>query len=152
MSSLKWSNIESVFKLSSDFETQTEADCNRVKLMFECLLCLPMKIFISCDSSSLTKLKRHVSCTHPSQVSLYNTLYQTKRRSSNEHWPPANQSKIDPFVDNQHCLRPVHVSQKQLDTLIFRHIIDDGQALTLVRSESFRNLILRLAPKRHIML
>ena len=31
------------------------------------------------------------------------------------------------------------------------HIIDDGQALTLVRSESFRNHILRLAPKRHIM-
>ena len=48
-------------------------------------------------------------------------------------------------------LRPAHVSQKELDTLILRHIIDDGQALTLVRSESFRNLILRLAPKRHIM-
>ena len=94
MSSSKWSNIESMFKLSSDSETQTEADCNRVKLKFECLLCLPMKKLISCDSSSLTNLKRHMSCTHPSQVSLYNTLYQTKRRSSNEDWPPAKQSRL----------------------------------------------------------
>ena len=43
------------------------------------------------------------------------------------------------------------MSQKELDALILIHIIDDGQTLILVRSESFRNLILRLSPKRHIM-
>ena len=143
----KWSNLRTMFLFLSDSDMgEPDTDKERRKLRFKCILCLPKEQSIACDSTSLSNLRRHISRTHPSQVIEYDRL--SKRKSVNQGGPPSKQVKIDYYGGASTTIPP---SQKELDQLIIRHIIDDCQPLTLIRSKSFRDLILRLAPKRSIM-
>ncbi len=117
-------------------------------LEYRCVFC---KALVKANSSSRSNLSRHFERQHPGRVKefkklldLNKTINQKKQGKEDKHQP-----SVSTFLQREG--QPKVVTQSVVDDKVLKFIVHSSQPFTLVRDESFQDLIKTLQPGKTVM-
>ncbi len=112
-----------------------------MNLKFKCRMCFGSAGMLSCQSSGLANLKKHVERKHATRLKEFEDLLKGKKSGR------VQQPTISVFCSSG---SPMQVSQHVINNQITKFIVNTGQAFSIVRHESFRDLVETLQPGKKV--
>ena len=135
---------ERFFKLISASRSSSN---NNMNFKFKCKLCLGGGGVLSCQSSGLANLKKHIERKHGPNLKEFEDCLRTRSKSRDESRKTSIQPSISGFCGSGTSR---HLPQHVINSKIAQFIINSGQAFSIVRNEAFRDLIETLQPGRKV--
>ncbi len=118
-------------------------------LQYRCTKC---KAPVKTNSSSKSNLTLHFKRQHPARLKAFEKLLDTNKNYNQErkrNVEDSHQPSVLQFLQKEG--QPKKVTQAVVDDKVFKFIISSSQAFTLVRDDSFKDLIQTLQPGRTLM-
>ncbi len=140
-----WPFLAPFFQFMSSCQSGTSPHRN---LKYKCKLCIGAERGqISCQSSSLSNLKKHIERKHFARMKEFEELTRTHKKGFQAGSAGAS---LQPTI-TQFCGSGRLVSQAQVNAKVLNFVINSNQPFTIVRDEAFVDLIETLAPGKKVI-